>query len=45
MKLITINLIVDVIFSFDCFFYNLSEVKILKCEIDLLNFIVADAIF
>ena len=45
-KMITIHLIVDAIFSVDCFLYNSSEEeKISKCEIDLLNFFVADAIF
>ena len=37
--------IVDVIFSVDCFLYNLSEKKISKRETDLLNIIVVDAIF
>ena len=44
-KMITIHLIVDAIFSVDSFLYNSSEEeKISKCEIDLLNFFVADAI-
>ena len=34
------HLIVEVIFSVDCFLCNLSEEKKLKREIDLLNFIV-----
>ena len=38
------HLIVDVIVSVDCFLCNLSEEKILKPEIDLLNFIVVDVI-
>ena len=39
------HLTVDVIASVDCFLCNLSEEKkILKPEIDLLNFIVIDAI-
>ena len=41
MKLITMHLIVDVIFSVDCFLYNLSQEK----KYDLLNFSVADVIF
>ena len=38
-------IIVDVIFSVDCFLCNLSEEKNSKREIDLLNFIVVDVIF
>ena len=45
MKLITIHLITDVIFSVDCFLCNLSKEKISKHEIELLNFIVVDVLF
>ena len=45
VKLITMHLIVDVIFSVDSFLCNLSEEKKSKREIDLLNFIIVDVIF